>query len=63
MAMETMIVWMTKMIMSINREQISNQQVETKLKTLFYYEKCMFGVNSKKMRSRWGGLLNMFSEP
>jgi len=61
MAMETMIVWTMKMILSINREQrISNQLLESKLKTLFYYEKHMFGVKSKRMRSRWGGLLNMF---
>jgi exonuclease III len=60
-AMETIITWVTKLILTKNRDFISNEQIKAKFKTLFYYEKQLFGINSKKMRSRWGPLLQKFS--
>jgi len=61
MAMETMITWTCKLIMSINREDnISNELLLAKFKTLYYYEKKMLGTNSRKMQKRWGNVLNKF---
>jgi len=61
MAMETMITWTIKLIMSINREElISNEVIMQKFKTLFYFEKKTFGLNSKKFSARWGNLKNLF---
>ena len=58
MAMETLIVWITKMIMAINREElISNEVVDARFKTLFFYEKQTFGLNSKKTNSLSNSLL------
>jgi hypothetical protein len=60
MAMETMILWAVRSIMSIDRENmISNEVIEHKFKTLFYYEKQTFGSNTKKLISRWGNLVNI----
>jgi len=62
MAMETMITWTCKLLMSIKRDEyISNEVLLAKFKTLFYYEKKMLGINSIKMRRRWGNILNKFS--
>ena len=61
MAMETMITWTIKLIMSINREElISNEVIMQKFKTLFYFEKKTYGLNSKKFMARWGALKNLF---
>jgi hypothetical protein len=61
MAMESMITWVTKMIMSIDRSNlISNEAILAKFKTLFYYEQKTFGLTSKKMRARWGNIMNKF---
>ena len=61
MAMETMITWVTKLILAINREEIiSNEVIQQKFQTLFYYEQKTFGLKSKKMRARWGNLLDIF---
>jgi exonuclease III len=63
MAMEVMIIWSIKMIMSIDRRQlIPNVALKSKFETLFYYEKTTFGLNSKKMATRWGSLINKFIE-
>ena len=63
MAMETMITWTLKLIMAINREElINNEVIANKFSTLFYYEKKAFGLNSKKMKSRWGNLIVRFNE-
>ncbi len=62
MAMETMITWVTKMIMGINREnQISNEEIDGRFKLLFLYEKQTFGITSKRMKARWGPLLQKFN--
>ena len=62
MAMETIITWVIKLIMSINREElISNEVIVHKFNTLFYYEKKMFGLHSRKLKARWGNLLNKFT--
>ena len=61
MAMETMIVWVLKLITAIERESfISNEVIFQKFHTLFHYEKKMFGRNSKKMVKRWGNILQLF---
>ena len=60
MAMETIIVWTLKIITSINRvEIISNELIFKNFQTLFHYEKTTFGKDSKKMRARWGNLINI----
>ncbi len=62
LAMETMITWITKLILAINREEhISFSQIEAKFKILFYYEKQAFGLRSKKMSTRWGPLLRKYA--
>ena len=61
MAMETIITWVIKLIMSIDRELISNEVIVQKFNTLFYYEKKAFGLHSKKLKARWGNLLNKFT--
>ena len=57
-----MITRTLKLIMSINREElINNEVIAHKFSTLFYYEKKTFGINSKKMQSRWGNLIDKFN--
>jgi len=61
LAMETIITLVTRSILSINREDfIVNDVINEKINNLFYYEKKCFGVNSKKMRARWGNLINKY---
>jgi len=61
MAMETMILWTARLLMSINREDIvSNEAIEHNFKTLFYYETKTHGANSKKFMARWGSLSGLF---
>jgi hypothetical protein len=60
MAMETMITWLSKLILGINRDHISLSQIENKWKTLLFYERSAFGRNSKIMKSRWVPLLAKF---
>jgi hypothetical protein len=61
LAMETIINWVTRLIMVKNREElISNELISSKIKTLFFFEKQMLGIGSKKMRKRWGPLLSKF---
>jgi hypothetical protein len=60
-AMETIITWITRMIMSIDRsEDINNEVILARLKSLFHYEKQAFGIYSKKMKARWGNLMAKF---
>jgi hypothetical protein len=63
MAIETMITWITKALLSIDRDLIGNDLIEKKFNTLYYYERTTFGLTSRKMKKRWGNLLNLFNTP
>jgi len=41
-------------------ELIANEFIDYKMKTLFHYQKKMYKTNDRKLRVRWGPLLNMF---
>jgi len=62
-AMEVLIVWALRLIMAIEREQpIQNEQILATFRTLFFYESNSFGKTSKKMKARWGELLDFIDE-
>jgi len=62
-AMEVIIVWVLRLIMAIEREQlILNEAILLNIKTLFFYERTCFGSNSKKFKSRWGRLIELFHD-
>ena len=60
-AMEVIIVWVLRMIMSIEREQqIQNEAIFSQIRTVFRYEENSFGLYSSKMLKRWGNLIDIF---
>ncbi len=62
-ALETIIVWVLRTIMSIDRENmIPNEVITAKIKSLFIYEKKVFGKASKKLSARWAKLIDVFED-
>jgi hypothetical protein len=61
--MEVIITWSLRLIMAIERNQeLRDEVVLNQIKTLFFYEKTCYRINSKQMRSRWGELIELFRE-
>ena len=57
---ETIIVWLLRVIMSIERDEIiTNGTVDQQIKTLFIYEKFAFGESTAKFRSRWKNITSI----
>jgi len=64
MAMETLITLATRSILSIDRDEfVRSEIIDKKMINLFHYEKKSFGAKSKKLRARWGTLMNKFLTP
>jgi exonuclease III len=62
-AIETMIVWTLKKIISINREDdISQNNIIALFKTLFKYEKQAFIKCPDKFKRRWEGIVDLFED-
>ncbi len=58
-----MALWALRMIMAIERDQaIRNDEILLQIKTLFFYEKKCFGINSNKLKARWGELIELFQD-
>jgi hypothetical protein len=61
-ALETIIVWVLRSIMVIDRENlIPSELIKARIESLFNYEKKIFGKTSKKLALRWGKLTEIFS--
>ena len=58
---ETIIVWLLRVIMSIERDEIiTNNTVDQQIKTLFICEKLTFGENTAKFKLRWKNITTIF---
>ena len=59
-AVETLIVWLLRVIMSIERDEIiTNNTVDQQIKTLFNYDKISFGENTAKFKLRWKNIASI----
>jgi hypothetical protein len=60
-ALETVIVWILRIIMSKDRErEVTNEVIRSKIETIYQYEARMLGKTSTKFIKRWGNLVEIF---
>jgi hypothetical protein len=58
-AIETLIVWILRKIMSMDRTELIQQNIiSNQITTLLQYEKSVYKLNREKLNKRWGGVIN-----